>query len=183
MAEAILAQIEQQTALARAGRPARIFAKLNALVDLRVIQALYRASQAGVSIELLVRGICCLRPGVPGVSDNIRVLSVLGRFLEHERVFVFGPEGREQFFLASADWMPRNLDRRVEVMFPIESDKLREQVRQEVIEPLHADQGCAYEMDASGEYARRPTPPDRPLRSAQTEAMERVNRRASSATP
>jgi polyphosphate kinase len=181
MAEAILAQIDQQTTHARAGRPAGIFAKLNSLVDLRVIQALYRASQAGVPIVLQVRGICCLRPGVPGVSDNIRVVSVLGRFLEHERVFVFGPAGKKSFFLSSADWMPRNLDRRVEVMFPIESEKLREQIRQEVIEPLHADQGCAYEMDAEGVYTRRPAPADRPPRSAQAEALDRVNRRASSA--
>jgi polyphosphate kinase len=182
MAEAILAQIDQQAAQGRAGRPARIFAKLNSLVDRRVIQALYRASQAGVPIELQVRGICCLRPGVPGVSETIRVTSVLGRFLEHERVFVFGPEGKEAFFLASADWMPRNLDRRVEVMFPIESERLREQIRQEVIEPLHADQGCAYEMDADGTYQRRALAPDQAPRSAQAEALERVNRRATGAS-
>jgi polyphosphate kinase len=178
MAEAILAQIEQQTALARAGRPARIFAKLNAVVDRRVIQALYRASQAGVPIELQVRGICCLRPGVPGVSETIRVVSVLGRFLEHERVFVFGPEGSERFFLSSADWMPRNLDRRVEVLFPIESDKLREQIRKEVVEPLHADRGCAYEMDPEGVYQRRPLPAEEASRSAQTEALDRVAHRS-----
>jgi polyphosphate kinase len=93
---------------------------MNSLVDVRVIEALYRASMAGVPIDLCVRGICCLRPGPPGISANVRVTSVLGRYLEHERVFVFGPEGAEKIFLASADWMPRNLDRRVEVMFPVE---------------------------------------------------------------
>jgi polyphosphate kinase len=179
MREAILAQIEQQAANAREGRPARIFAKMNALVDARVIQALYRASQAGVPIELCVRGICCLRPGVPGVSDNIRVASVLGRFLEHERVMVFGVEGKESFFLASADWMPRNLDRRVEVVFPVESEKLRQQIRNEVLESLQADRGCAYQMNAEGIYARRPLPPDQTTRSAQAETAERVQRRSS----
>jgi polyphosphate kinase len=176
MAEAILAQIDQQAALAGQGEPARIFAKLNSLVDMRIIQALYRASCAGVSIDLCVRGICCLRPQVPGVSENIRVMSVVGRFLEHERVFAFGPEGKETFFLSSADWMPRNLDRRVEVLFPVEAERLRDQIRHEVLEPLRADRGCAYFMDAQGVYSRRPTPPEH-TRSAQTEVLERLHRR------
>ncbi len=183
MAESILGHIEQQAELARAGRPAGIFAKMNSLVDVRVIQALYRASQAGVPIELCVRGICCLRPGVPGVSDNIRVISVLGRFLEHERVFVFGAAGRESFFLSSADWMPRNLERRVEVLFPVEAERLRDQIRQEVIGPLRADRGCAYEMSQDGLYARRPTPGGQVHRSAQAEVMDRVQGRNGSPTP
>ena len=129
LSDAILAKIDAQAERARAGKPAAIFAKLNALVDVQVIQALYRASGAGVRITLCVRGVCCLRPGIPGVSENIRVMSILGRFLEHERVLVFGPAGEEEFFLSSADWMPRNLHRRVEILFPVESPALREQIR------------------------------------------------------
>src|SRR4029079_7933175 len=128
-------KIDEQAARARAGGTGYIFAKLNALVDLPVIQALYRGSRAGVKIDLCVRGICCLRPGVPGVSENIRVFSIVGRFLEHERVFVFGVPGEEELCLASADWMPRNLYRRVELMFPVEDRALRARVHREVIEP------------------------------------------------
>jgi polyphosphate kinase len=175
---AILAQIDEQAARARAGRPARIFAKLNAVVDVGVIQALYRASMAGAVIDLYVRGVCCLRPGIPGVSENIRVHSILGRFLEHERVFVFGAPGEEQFFLSSADWMPRNLHRRVEVMFPVESARLRQQIRQEVIEPAAADNASAYEMNVDGAYVRRAPPEDQPPRSAQPDALDRVLRRS-----
>jgi polyphosphate kinase len=177
LAEAILARIEAQTERARAGKPAAIFAKLNALVDVRVIQALYRASGAGVPITLCVRGVCCLRPGVPGVSENIRVLSILGRFLEHERVFLFGPPGEEQLFLSSADWMPRNLHRRVEIMFPVEAPALREQIRQEVIEPALADNAFAYDMDADGGYTRRTPPEGAQARGAQAEVFDRIVRR------
>jgi polyphosphate kinase len=177
LAEAILAKIDEQTARARAGRPARVFAKLNALVDLRVIQALYRASMAGVPIDLCVRGVCCLRPGVAGVSDHIRVVSIIGRFLEHERVFVFGAPGEEQFFLSSADWMPRNLYRRVEVLFPVEAKALREQIRQEVIEPMMADNDQAYEMDVNGEYTRRSAGAGQAPHGAQSEVLDRVLRR------
>jgi polyphosphate kinase len=188
LADTVLARIEEQSARARAGRPARIFARLNALVDVRVIKALYRASMAGVKIDLVVRGICCLRPGVPGISDNIRVLSILGRFLEHERVFVFGVAGEgegdgdgdgEQFFLSSADWMPRNFYRRVELLFPVTSEKLRERIRREVVEPALAEDSRAYVMTASGEYLRAPEDPEqRTVRGAQVEVLERVARRA-----
>ncbi|HEX2659382.1 MAG TPA: polyphosphate kinase 1, partial [Polyangia bacterium] len=156
--QAVIARIDEQAAKARAGGKGYIFAKLNALVDVRVIQALYRASQAGVTIDLCVRGICCLRPGVPGVSDNIRVFSIVGRFLEHERMFLVGMPGDEQLFLSSADWMPRNLLRRVEVMFPVDVPALREQLRREAIEPALADNSHAYDMRADGSYVRR-TPP------------------------
>jgi polyphosphate kinase len=181
LADTLLAKIDGQAERARSGKPARIFAKLNALVDVRVIQALYRASSAGVSIVLCIRGICCLRPGVPGVSENIRVVSVLGRFLEHERVFVFGVEGAEEIFLSSADWMPRNLYRRVEVMFPILSEKLREQIRSEVVLPVMRDNSRAYEMSPDGQYHRRqPDPADKSIvaRSAQNEVLDTVLRRA-----
>ncbi|HVZ87102.1 MAG TPA: polyphosphate kinase 1 [Polyangia bacterium] len=177
LADAILAKIEGQADRARAGKPAAIFAKMNALVDVQVIQALYRASMAGVPITLCVRGICCLRPGVPGVSDNIRVMSILGRFLEHERVLVFGPPGEEEFFLSSADWMPRNLYRRVELMFPVLSPVLRDQIRQEVLEPALADNAHAYDMNADGTYIRRVPPEGEPARGAQLEVFERVVRR------
>ena len=108
-------------------------AKLNSLVDHRVIEALYGASTAGVSIDLIVRGICCLRPGIPGVSENIRVISIVDRFLEHSRIFVFGDGDSAKVFLSSADWMPRNFYRRVEVMFPIESQPLKKRILREIL--------------------------------------------------
>jgi polyphosphate kinase len=177
LSEAILSKIEAQTERANAGKPAAIFAKLNSLVDVPVIQALYRASQAGVQITLCVRGVCCLRPGIAGVSDNIRVMSILGRFLEHERVLVFGPPGEEEFFLSSADWMPRNLHRRVEIMFPVESPALREQIRQEVVGPAMADNAFAFDMHAEGVYTRRVPQAGEPPRGAQLEVFEGVVRR------
>jgi polyphosphate kinase len=119
MLERLLALIDREAAHARAGKPARIRAKLNALSDSTVIQALYRASQAGVTIDLVVRGICTLRPGVPGLSERIRVVSILGRFLEHGRIYHFANGGDEEYYIGSADWRPRNLRRRVEVMTPV----------------------------------------------------------------
>jgi polyphosphate kinase len=172
--EALLARIEEQTARAQSGGKGYIFAKMNALVEVRVIQALYRASGAGVKIDLIVRGICCLRPGVPGVSDNIRVSSIVGRFLEHERVFLFGAHGEEQMFLSSADWMPRNLHRRVEVLFPVEAPALREQLRREVIEPALLDTAFAYDMQADGTYERRRPQDGEAARGAQLEVLERT---------
>jgi polyphosphate kinase len=167
----ILELIEEQARRARSGGRGRIFAKLNALVDAEVIRALYSASRAGVQIDLLVRGPCSLRPKVKGVSDNIRVRSLLGRFLEHERIFVFGCEGDEELFLASADWMPRNLDRRVELFFPLSSEPLRRQVLEECIWPLAHDDCGAYEMDADGTYRRPPPPSDGPRPDAQEHVL------------
>jgi polyphosphate kinase len=168
--------IEEQAQRARDGRGGRIFAKLNALVDAEVIRALYAASRAGVDIDLVVRGPCSLRPRVPGVSERIRVRSLLGRFLEHERVFAFGPEGEEELYLSSADWMPRNLDRRVELFFPITSESIRSQVLEECIWPLSSDDCGAYEMEPNGHY-RRPQPPtDGPRPDAQEHVLSVVSR-------
>ncbi len=152
---ALVELIRREAERARRGEPCRIFAKLNALVDTEVIRELYLASRAGVPIVLLVRGTCCLRPGVPGVSENIRVFSLLGRQLEHERVYVFGAGENEEYYLSSADWMPRNLDRRVEILFPIAAPALRFRIRREVIEPFELDDSRVYELDRDGHYQRR----------------------------
>ena len=136
--EGLIERIRREADHARAGRPARIIAKMNGLVDRRLIEELYGASGAGVRIDLIVRGICCLRPEVPGLSDNIRVISIIDRYLEHARVFFFENAGEVEYLLASADWMPRNLDRRVEIAFPVLDPKLQAQVR-EILEIQLAD--------------------------------------------
>jgi polyphosphate kinase len=146
--------IDEQAELARRGKPSRIFAKLNSLVDHVVIDALYRASQAGVPIQLIVRGICCLRPGIAGVSETIQVRSIVDRFLEHSRIFVFGVEENAKVFLGSADWMPRNFYRRVEVMFPIESPALRKQILNEIIPAYLNDNVRARQLGPAGTYER-----------------------------
>ena len=127
---------------------------MNALVDAQVIEALYRASQAGVSIDLIVRGICCLRPGVPGTSDNIRVISIVDRFLEHARIFHFGNGGKGEVYLSSADWMPRNFQRRVEVMFPVEDEGLRDRVIDEILKIALKDNVKARRLRPDGSYVR-----------------------------
>ena len=136
--EGLVERIRREASHARAGRPARIIAKMNGLADPRLIEELYEASGAGVRIDLIVRGICCLRPEVPGLSDNIRVVSIVDRFLEHARIFYFENAGDEEYLLASADWMPRNLDRRVEIAFPVLDPGLQAQVR-EILEIQLAD--------------------------------------------
>src|SRR5690606_3708974 len=123
--KAMLALIAREAQHAREGKPARIMAKLNALAEPQIIQALYEASRAGVKIDLIVRGVCCLRPGVPGVSENIQVRSIVGRFLEHTRIYYFHNAGDAVVYCSSADWMDRNFFRRVEVAFPIEDARLR----------------------------------------------------------
>ncbi len=139
--------------------PARIIAKINSLVDENIIKALYEASCAGVKIDLIVRGICCLRPGMPGVSENIRVISIVGRFLEHSRVYYFANDGAPQVYLASADWMPRNFYRRVEIAFPIESPKLREEIITEILPAFLNDRVKARELQPDGSYMRlKPRP-------------------------
>src|SRR5437764_6515808 len=121
-------KIEKEAAFQRQGKPGRIVAKINGLLEPTVIQALYRASQAGVKIDIVCRGICALRPGLPGISDNIRVTSIVDRFLEHSRIFYFASGGEPQVYIGSADWMDRNLSRRVEVVWPIEPPDLKQRL-------------------------------------------------------
>lgn len=146
--------IEREAHHARQGRPARIIAKMNGLLDTPLIRALYAASQAGVEIDLMVRGVCALRPGVKGVSDRIRVRSLVGRFLEHSRIFCFANAGEEEIYLGSADWMPRNLYDRVEVVFPVLQPDLRQRVRDEIIETYLADTVKTRLLQADGSYQR-----------------------------
>jgi polyphosphate kinase len=148
----ILRAIEREAEHARAGREARIVAKMNALLEPEAVAALYEASKAGVEIDLIVRGVCALRPGVPGVSERIRVRSILGRFLEHSRVFLFHNDGAQDLYLSSADWMPRNFHRRVEVCFPVLDPALRKRVVEEGLEPYLADNLQAWRMAEDGSY-------------------------------
>ncbi len=152
--ETVLGLIHRETQFANAGRPARIIAKMNSLVDPDVIAALYRASQAGVEIDLIIRGICCLRPGLIGVSDNIRVRSVVDRFLEHSRVCFFEAGGQQEVYASSADWMPRNFHRRVEVMFPIESGSLKRRVLDDILGDALRDDVKARILQPDGSYER-----------------------------
>jgi len=150
----VLAAIRNEARLAREGQPARIIAKMNALLDPQVIDELYLASQAGVKIDLIVRGVCALRPGIQGLSENIRVRSVIGRFLEHTRVFYFHNGGADDVYLASADWMGRNFFRRIELCFPVLDPALKRRVVREGLQPYLDDNGQAWAMDADGGYAR-----------------------------
>jgi polyphosphate kinase len=150
--QSLLSRIEREAANARKGLPSRIIAKLNSLVDPTVIQALYRAAQAGTQIDLIVRGVCCLRPGVPNVSTHIRVRSIVGRFLEHSRVFYFENACRPEVFVGSADCMPRNFFRRIEVMFPIEDGVLRDRIKRDLLDVQLADNVKARLMQPDGSY-------------------------------
>jgi polyphosphate kinase len=173
----MLAFIERETENARRGRPARIIAKMNALVDGDIIQALYRASQAGVTIDLLVRGICCLRPQWPGLSEHITVRGIVDRFLEHSRLFYFENGGRPEIWAGSADWMPRNFFRRIEAVFPIEDPRLRRRLKQELLAIPLADNVKAWRLRPDGAYERVPAEPPAPVRS-QLEFMKRALRAA-----
>jgi polyphosphate kinase len=153
--EQIIRLIEREEHNARAARAARIIVKMNALVEPSVIDALYRASQAGVAIELVVRGICCLRPGLPGVSETIRVTSIVDKFLEHSRVFYFENGGNPEIFLASADWMPRNFWRRIETLFPIQDASLQARIVGDILQPILSDTVKVRELLSDGTYRRR----------------------------
>ena len=154
MRERILELIDRERRHAEAGRAARIIVKMNALVEPSVIDALYRASQAGVSIELVIRGTCCLRPGVPEFSTNIRVISVVDKFLEHSRIFYFENGGTPDVYLGSADWMPRNFFRRIEVMFPVEDARLKSRLTDELLQLVLRDNVKARQLQADGTYSR-----------------------------
>jgi polyphosphate kinase len=180
--EKVVALIDREADKAREGRPAAIVAKLNALVDPTVIRALYRASQAGVAIQLSVRGICCLRPGVPGISENIHVSSVVGRFLEHSRVFSFGVGDEEEIYISSADWMPRNFYRRVELMTPILDEKCKEKLRLEVLAPIATDNTRARDLQSDGTYVRR-APGSEPPSDTQQDLLDKFVRRGLKAVP
>ena len=153
----VLELIAREAVRAKAREGGRIFAKLNQLVDPEVIEALYKASQAGVKIDLLVRGSCCLRPGLKGISENIRVFSILDRFLEHSRVYVFGEGAGAEVYLASADWMPRNFRRRVEIVFPLIEPVLKQRVLEGLVPTYLGDNVKARQMQSDGSY-RRVTP-------------------------
>ncbi|MBI3204102.1 MAG: polyphosphate kinase 1 [Myxococcales bacterium] len=176
--EAVLGLISRESEHARAGRPAKITGKMNSLVDADVIASLYSASQAGVQVDLMVRGICCLRPGVKGVSENIRVHALVDRFLEHSRIFHFANGGSDEVYLSSADWMPRNFRRRVEVMWPVLDDNLRRRVIDEVLTTLRADSAKSWQLEATGRYVRaEPGKEGKPVRS-QLRFMEYARERA-----
>jgi polyphosphate kinase len=168
----VLEAIENETRKARAKKPARIIAKMNALLEPQIIEALYKASQAGVKIDLLVRGVCALRPQVRGLSENIRVRSVVGRFLEHTRVFHFR-NSEPMVWLSSADWMDRNFFRRIELAFPILDAKLRKRILDEGLKPYLADNTQAWDMQPDGSY-RHCKRGKKKARSAQAELLEKL---------
>jgi polyphosphate kinase len=159
------------------GKPGLVQIKVNSIVDEQIVDTLYRASQAGVRVDLLVRGICTLRPGVPGMSENIRVRSIVGRFLEHSRVLRFGNGDDEEFWLGSADLMHRNLDRRVEAMVQVTDADAAAQLRR-VLDLALADDTAGWELQPDGTWHRRAGSPDRPLRDLQVELMRRRMARA-----
>lgn len=171
MHETMMGLIKRETDNALAKKPARIIAKMNALVDREIIVALYRASQAGVKIDLIIRGICCLRPGLPGISENITVRSIVGRFLEHSRVFYFENLGDPKVYVGSADWMPRNFFRRVEIVFPIEDPIIRDRVIKQILGTQLSDTAKASILGADGNYSRLPAVKESDRRSSQAEFM------------
>jgi len=165
----MLSLIEREAQNALKGLPARIIAKMNSLVDADIIQALYLASQAGVKIDLVVRGICCLVPGIKGLSDNISVRSIVDRFLEHSRIFYFENACQPEIFVGSADWMPRNFFRRIEILFPIDDGNLRERIASEVLAVTLADNAKARFLQPDGAYKQLPVRKSSVARRSQVE--------------
>jgi polyphosphate kinase len=156
LADRLIKLIGRETQNAKSGKPASIVAKMNGLIDRRTVEALYAASQAGVEIDLIVRGMCSLRPGVKGLSERIRVRSIVGRFLEHSRIFSFANGGKEEIYCGSADWMPRNLVERCEVLFPITQLDLKKRLRDEILKAYLDDNVKARLLQPDGEYIRAP---------------------------
>lgn len=173
MRDRTLQLIYREIEHARNGQPGRIIAKMNAITDTQVIRALYEASQAGVEIDLIIRGMCCLRPGVPGVSDRIRVISIIGRFLEHSRIFYFGNNGEPEYYIGSADWRSRNLDRRVEAITPIQDPTIQLELK-ELLEIMLADNRQAWELQPDGTYQQRQPASGEPERGTHSVLMART---------
>jgi len=169
----MMAMIRRETDHARNGNPGRIIAKMNSLVDAKIIALLYEASQAGVEIDLIIRGICCLRPGLEGISENIRVVSLVGRLLEHSRIFYFGNNGEEEIYIGSADWMPRNLDRRVEAITPIEDPLLLQELKEQLDIFMNDNRQC-WELQPDGTYVQRRPPSEEGVLNAQAILMQRA---------
>ena len=183
----MLERIQQEITYQQQGKTGRVIAKVNGLLEPAMVQALYRASQAGVKIDIICRGICSLRPGIPGISDNIRVISIVDRFLEHSRIFYFGNAGDPQVYIGSADWMDRNLSRRVEVAFPIETPHLKHRVINEILAITLADNVKARILHADGTYTRAPRDPNQPAVRSQERflelAMQNAQKRLDVAVP
>ncbi|TBR57762.1 polyphosphate kinase 1 [Westiellopsis prolifica IICB1] len=171
MRDRMIALIQREIEHSQNGRKGRIIAKMNSLVDPKIIATLYEASQAGVEIDLIIRGICCLRPGVPDVSENIRVISIIGRFLEHSRIFHFHNNSSDEIYIGSADWMPRNLDRRVEAVTPVEDPKILQNL-QNILQIMLQDNRQAWELKSDGSYTQRHPGKNEPERHTQNILME-----------
>ena len=168
----IIMRIDREIEFAKAGKKAHIIAKINSLTEPKLIDALYRASSEGVKIDLIVRGICSLRPGIPGLSENIQVRSIIGRFLEHSRVYYFRNDGDEEYYCSSADWMDRNFFRRTETCFPIRQKPLKRKLMKE-LKLFLADNCQAWELHADGSYVRLSPGHDKPV-SAQQELLHKL---------
>jgi polyphosphate kinase len=175
----MLALIQREIDHCKQEGQGRIVAKMNALVDAKIIAKLYEASQSGVKIDLIIRGICCLRPGIEGISDNIRVISIIGRFLEHSRIFYFHNNGQDEIYIGSADWMPRNLDRRVEAVVPIEDEAIAKDL-QEILGIMLADNRQAWELQSDGTYIQRHPEADNPPQSTHAILMEMAKKQSGS---